>query len=132
MPLPAPVMTATLPVSSGSTVPPSNASRTRVPRHPGRPFFSTDIRSPAGVSQGQLRVSADHPHDLIDNEERPVDAITLLKADHADVEKLFKAYEQLGDRALKSKQKTVSNIVKALSIHAAIEEQVFYPAVRAE
>lgn len=61
-----------------------------------------------------------------------MDAITLLKNDHADVEKLFKAYEKLGGRALKSKQKTVSNIIKALSVHAAIEEQVFYPSVRAE
>jgi hemerythrin-like domain-containing protein len=61
-----------------------------------------------------------------------VDAITLLKTDHADVEKLFKAYERLGGRALKSKEKTVSSIIEALSIHAAIEERDFYPAVRAE
>jgi hemerythrin superfamily protein len=61
-----------------------------------------------------------------------VDAITLLKNDHADVEKLFKTYEGLGDRAYKSKQKTVSGIIKALSMHAVIEEQVFYPAVRAD
>ena len=61
-----------------------------------------------------------------------MDAITLLKDDHAAVEKLFKQYEKLGDRALKSKQKTVSGIIKALSVHAAIEEQVFYPAVRKE
>ncbi len=61
-----------------------------------------------------------------------MDALTLLKADHADVEKLFKTFEQLGDRAYKSKQKTVSGIIKALSVHAVIEEQVFYPAVREE
>ena len=61
-----------------------------------------------------------------------MDAITLLKTDHAEVEKLFKTYEKLGDRALKSKQRTVSSIIKALSVHAAIEEQVFYPAVRNE
>src|ERR1700760_2003695 len=61
-----------------------------------------------------------------------MDAITLLKNDHADVEKLFKAYEKLGDRAFKSKQKTVGNIIKELSVHAAIEEQVFYPAIRDE
>lgn len=61
-----------------------------------------------------------------------MDAISLLKTDHADVEKLFKAYEKLGARALKSKQKTVASIIKALSVHAAIEEQVFYPAVRVQ
>jgi hemerythrin superfamily protein len=61
-----------------------------------------------------------------------VDAITLLKADHAEVEKLFKKYEKLGDRAYATKEKTVASIIEALSVHAAIEEQVFYPAVRTE
>jgi hemerythrin superfamily protein len=61
-----------------------------------------------------------------------MDAITLLKSDHAEVEKLFRAYEKLGDRAYKSKQKMVNSIIKLLSVHAAIEEQVFYPAARAE
>jgi hemerythrin superfamily protein len=61
-----------------------------------------------------------------------VDAITLLKTDHQEVERLFKAYENLGSRAYKSKQTTVASVIKALSAHAAIEEQVFYPVVRAE
>lgn len=61
-----------------------------------------------------------------------MDAITLLKGDHADVEKLFKSYEALGERAYKSKEKLADRIITALSVHAAIEEQVFYPAVRAE
>jgi hemerythrin superfamily protein len=61
-----------------------------------------------------------------------VDAITLLKADHREVEKLFKAFEKLGDRANKAKTKTAHQIIEALSRHAAIEEQVFYPAVRQE
>jgi hemerythrin superfamily protein len=61
-----------------------------------------------------------------------MDAITLLKNDHAEVEKLFKSYEALGERAYKSKQKIAARIITALSVHAAIEEQVFYPAIRAE
>jgi hemerythrin superfamily protein len=61
-----------------------------------------------------------------------MDAITLLKNDHAEVEKLFKSYEALGERAYKSKEKLAGRIISALSVHAAIEEQVFYPAVRAE
>jgi hemerythrin superfamily protein len=61
-----------------------------------------------------------------------MDAITLLKNDHAEVEKLFKSYEGLGERAYKSKEKLAGRIVSALSVHAAIEEQVFYPAIRAE
>jgi len=61
-----------------------------------------------------------------------MDAITLLKNDHAEVEKLFKSYEALGERAYKSKEKLADRIITALSVHAAIEEQVFYPAIRAE
>jgi len=61
-----------------------------------------------------------------------MDAITLLKADHKAVEKLFKAFEKLGEGALVTKQKTVASVIEDLSVHAAIEEQVFYPAVRAE
>ncbi len=61
-----------------------------------------------------------------------MDAITLLKTDHKAVEKLFKQFEKAGERALKAKEDTVAGIIKELSVHAAIEEQVFYPSVRAE
>ena len=61
-----------------------------------------------------------------------MDAITLLKADHREVEKLFKAYEKLGEKADVTKERTAGEIVRLLSVHASIEEQVFYPAVRSE
>jgi hemerythrin superfamily protein len=58
------------------------------------------------------------------------DAITSLKQDHKEVKGLFREFEKMGDRATKSKREVVDKIVRELSIHAAIEEQVFYPAVR--
>ena len=61
-----------------------------------------------------------------------MDAITLLKTDHKAVEKLFKQYEKAGDNAFKTKQEVVAKIIEELAIHAAIEEQVFYPAIRKE
>lgn len=61
-----------------------------------------------------------------------MDAITLLKADHKTVEKLFRQYEKLGDGASKGKAGVVDKIIEELSIHAAIEEQVFYPATRSK
>jgi hemerythrin superfamily protein len=60
-----------------------------------------------------------------------MDAIALLKQDHKTVEGLFKQYEALGDRAVKQKQKVVAKIIRELAIHSAIEEMLFYPAVRA-
>jgi hemerythrin superfamily protein len=59
-----------------------------------------------------------------------MNAITLLKNDHKTVEALFKRFEKLGPRAVKSKQDVVERIVRELSIHAAIEEMIFYPAIR--
>jgi hemerythrin superfamily protein len=59
-----------------------------------------------------------------------MDALTLLKADHEAVEAKFKKFETLGPRAVKSKAAVVADVIEALSVHAAIEEQVLYPAVR--
>ncbi|MBI2709145.1 MAG: hemerythrin domain-containing protein [Actinobacteria bacterium] len=59
-----------------------------------------------------------------------MDAITMLKADHKTVEKLFKRFEKAGDGALKEKRAVVDEIIRELSVHAAVEEQVFYPAIR--
>jgi cell division septum initiation protein DivIVA/hemerythrin-like domain-containing protein len=60
-----------------------------------------------------------------------MDAITLLKDDHRSLERLFKRYEQAGDRAFVEKRALVDRIIEELSRHAAIEEQLFYPVARA-
>jgi hemerythrin superfamily protein len=60
-----------------------------------------------------------------------MDAITLLKDDHRTVEKLFKRFEEAGDRAFVEKRTVVDRIIEELSVHAAVEEQLFYPVTRA-
>jgi hemerythrin superfamily protein len=60
-----------------------------------------------------------------------VDAIVLLKDDHKTVEKLFRGFEKAGDRAVKTKRGLVDQMIKELTVHAYIEEQLFYPAARA-
>ena len=62
---------------------------------------------------------------------RRMDAITLLKADHKTVEQLFKRFEKTGDRAYVEQREIVDRIIEELSIHAAVEEQLFYPVARA-
>src|SRR5207302_8918624 len=59
-----------------------------------------------------------------------MDAIALLPDDHREVEQLFRQFEQLTERAHRSKQKIVMKVIRELAIHAAIEEMLFYPAVR--
>jgi hemerythrin superfamily protein len=46
------------------------------------------------------------------------------------VKDLFRRYKGFGDRALKSKTQTMERIVTELSVHASVEEQVFYPDVK--
>ncbi len=58
------------------------------------------------------------------------DAISMLTADHREVSTMFKQYEELGDRAKASKKKLADQICTALTLHATIEEEIFYPALR--
>jgi hemerythrin superfamily protein len=57
-----------------------------------------------------------------------MDAITLLRQDHKAVEKLFKQFEKAKQPG--RQRKIAGEVIKELSVHAAIEEMVFYPAVR--
>ena len=59
----------------------------------------------------------------------PKDAIALLKADHEAVSQLFAEYEKT--RSSPKKKALVAEICTALSVHALIEEEIFYPAVKA-
>jgi hemerythrin superfamily protein len=60
-----------------------------------------------------------------------MDAITLLRNDHKTVEQLFKRFEKAGDAAYVEKRRIVDRIIEELSVHAVVEELVFYPVVRA-
>jgi hypothetical protein len=59
-----------------------------------------------------------------------MDAITLLKQDHANVKAMFQQYEELGERAFANKKKLADKICLELTKHATAEEEIFYPAVR--
>jgi hypothetical protein len=59
-------------------------------------------------------------------ESKTQDAIALLKADHRTVEELFEKFEKAsGDGR---KQTLAEQICLELSVHAQIEEEIFYPA----
>jgi hemerythrin superfamily protein len=58
------------------------------------------------------------------------DAISLLTDDHRSIEELFARFEQTTDGARKRRHDLVRRISEALSVHASIEEEIFYPAAR--
>jgi hemerythrin superfamily protein len=58
-------------------------------------------------------------------------ALDLLKADHAEVKKLFKQFEKFKkSEDSEGMQRIAQAACKALTIHAQIEEEIFYPALR--
>lgn len=59
-----------------------------------------------------------------------MDAITMLTEDHDRVKKLFDDYEKTGDRAFVTRRRLIDQISEELSVHTAIEEQIFYPVTR--
>jgi hemerythrin-like domain-containing protein len=62
------------------------------------------------------------------------DACDLLDADHRAVKKLFKEFEELAgsaaQRATTQRKNVAREICTQLSVHAQIEEEIFYPRLR--
>jgi iron-sulfur cluster repair protein YtfE (RIC family) len=56
----------------------------------------------------------------------------VILEDHRRFRALFKEYEGLGDRAFKSKADLSAKLFGLLGAHEAMEEEIFYPAVREE
>jgi hypothetical protein len=60
-----------------------------------------------------------------------MDAIDMLKADPKKVKQLFRQYEAAGDRAYQKKGIAEEGCTE-ITIHRTLEEEIFYPAVKAE
>jgi len=60
------------------------------------------------------------------------DAIALLTNDHQEVKDLFEKYEDLAqaDSDDEEKRNLAEEICTMLTVHATIEEEIFYPAAR--
>jgi hemerythrin-like domain-containing protein len=61
------------------------------------------------------------------------DAIELLTQDHKEVKAMFGVFKKMRESEDRDEHKAelVQHICTALTIHATIEEEIFYPAVRA-
>ncbi|HEY1961822.1 MAG TPA: hemerythrin domain-containing protein, partial [Rhizomicrobium sp.] len=58
----------------------------------------------------------------------PKDAIALLKADHKEVKTMVEQFNS--SRSDSKKGQLAQQICAALTVHAEIEEEIFYPAAR--
>ena len=59
---------------------------------------------------------------------KPQDGLQLLASDHRKVEELFAAFENASGTS--TKEKLVKQICTDLKVHAQIEEEIYYPAIR--
>jgi len=57
-----------------------------------------------------------------------VDPAELLREDHRRVQALFRDFEKAGDA--RHRRRLADALLKELKVHAAIEESIFYPAMR--
>lgn len=55
-------------------------------------------------------------------------ALTILKKDHREVEGIFSEFESSEDK--KEKTELARKAIKMLKVHAEVEEELFYPALR--
>jgi hemerythrin-like domain-containing protein len=84
----------------------------------GRTMTTQCARSYRGVTSGAP------------TKEGIMDALRLLKEDHEKVKKLLSDIESTTERAVKTRTSELARLKQELTIHEAIEEEIFYPALK--
>ena len=59
-----------------------------------------------------------------------MDALSLLKGDHDKVKKILQELESTTERGVKTREELFNKVKQELQIHEAIEEEIFYPALK--
>ena len=59
-----------------------------------------------------------------------MDAIALLKQDHAHVRKLLAELAETTSRAVKTRTELLEKIAAEIEAHTTVEEEIFYPAFK--
>jgi hypothetical protein len=60
-----------------------------------------------------------------------MDALTLLKTDHDKVKRLLDELESTTERGVKTREELFATIKGELTLHEVIEEEIFYPELKA-
>ena len=59
-----------------------------------------------------------------------MDAMSLLKEDHRKVKKMLAELESTTERGVKTREELFTRVKQELVVHEAIEEEIFYPALK--
>src|SRR5574338_1132253 len=57
-------------------------------------------------------------------------AISMLKDDHASLKRLLRELESTTERGVKTRTELFERIKRELTVHEAIEEEIFYPTLK--
>ena len=60
-----------------------------------------------------------------------MDAMKLLKDDHEKVKKMLKELASTTERGVKTREELFTKVKQELEVHEAIEEEIFYPELKA-
>jgi hemerythrin-like domain-containing protein len=59
-----------------------------------------------------------------------MDAIALLKEDHDKVKRILGKLDATTERGVKTREELFAKVKQELQVHEAIEEEIFYPALK--
>ncbi|MDP9328809.1 MAG: hemerythrin domain-containing protein [Actinomycetota bacterium] len=59
-----------------------------------------------------------------------MDAVQLLKEDHAKVKKILEDLDSTTERGVKTREELFTKVKRELEVHESIEEEIFYPALK--
>jgi hemerythrin-like domain-containing protein len=59
-----------------------------------------------------------------------MNALTLLKRDHAALKEIMRELDRTTDRGVKTRQELFTKVKRELEVHEAIEEEIFYPTLK--
>jgi len=59
-----------------------------------------------------------------------MDAVTLLKDDHDTLKKILNDLDSTTERGVKTREELFTRVRRELEVHEAIEEEIFYPALK--
>jgi hypothetical protein len=62
--------------------------------------------------------------------EGAMDALSLLKEDHDKVKKILGDLDATTERGVKTREELFTKVKQELEVHEAIEEEIFYPALK--
>ena len=84
----------------------------------------------ATASRSQTTRSSTSPTGSARGSRSRKDAFALLQEDHKRVQKMFKQFGKMDREDSEAMQELVTTVCQDLEVHATIEEEIFYPALR--